>query len=106
VMESAAAAYYIWPALGLFVLASVNQRKDRFQLTCLLAIALTVESNVDFTRTWLWWGVAVLGLVLLSASSAPFASVIEPAAPFFEDKFPLSHIAAAEERPRHSELVS
>jgi hypothetical protein len=71
VTESAVAAYYIWPALAMFVLASVNQRKDRLNLSCALAIALTVESNVDFTRTWLWWGVAVLGLVLLAVSSMP-----------------------------------
>jgi hypothetical protein len=69
VMESAEEPYYIWPALALFVLASVSQHRARFRITCLLGVGLTVASYVDYTHTWMWWGVCVLGLVLMSISS-------------------------------------
>jgi hypothetical protein len=69
--ESALEGYYIWPVVALFLLLGSTSSRSRFLLTGSLAIGMTIVTARHFGLWWVWWGMAVLGLVLAATISRP-----------------------------------
>lgn len=71
VSESALEGYYIWPFVALFLVVGSNGSRSKFLVTGSLAIGMTVATARHFGPWWIWWGVAVLELVMATLISRP-----------------------------------
>ncbi len=71
VTESALEGYYIWPALALFLVVTAARSPARLVRTGIGVIGLTIATSVHFGTWWVWWGVAVSGIVYVALSSLP-----------------------------------
>jgi hypothetical protein len=71
VTESALEGYYIWPALALFLVVTGTRSPARLVNTGIAALGLTIATSVHFGTWWIWWGLAVSGLVYVALSSLP-----------------------------------
>jgi hypothetical protein len=74
--ESALESYYIWPALALLVIAAAARGRRQFLPATVFAILVTCATNVNFGPWWVWWGVMVLGLMFVVATS--FSRSVSP----------------------------
>jgi hypothetical protein len=66
--EPVMVAYYVWPALGVALVAA-SSRWSRLIPTSLAAVILTFVSGAGWRGPWIWWGSMVtgLGLILMAA---------------------------------------
>src|SRR3984957_1595717 len=78
--ESVMLAYYPWPAVALLLVVAALASRERFGISIVVAIAMTIVAQSRIA--WLpWWIIQVIGLTaLLVVASRPGPPAVDPGA--------------------------